>query len=547
MKKTSRLLAIVLSILILAGFMTACNTEPGDVSDEESAVSSLESNEESADEGVNSSEDSVPGDVESDTEAESAAGNITAGATTTSATKKNTTTKTKATAATTAVPDKDIHANDKKDFKGREFIIASHWGPGYFPEYGKSEAGDDMLAHIEWIETTYNCVLKYKAATREQMITDFTAASLANSYYADIYEDQLWGAREFIRKGFMVPLDTLESMDLSLEKYIDSYSKLCEYDGHIYGTNFTSWKIPWFNQGAMLFNMDLLEKYNQPNPWDLIEKGEWTWDKFREICKACTKDNNGDGKPETWGLANRCIEGALISTGKDIITWDSRNKRWAFGYADTEVYAAIQMVSDMLHVDKSTAFGYESVNALYGVSDLFGKGKAAFVNLQDLEWIGYGDARRAWIQDMNDDFGLVPFPLAPTNKSGKYVATFTGNARVFMIPKTAKNAEDSAFIFDRWTQPLEGTNSNSWKESMLDNYFRGYEESFKYFEMMLANAKTTMEADLGHLQTIPWATTLDACIMEQKYTPAEAVAQEVEAYNAYLDMYVNSDPKMLKK
>ena len=45
----------------------------------------------------------------------------------------------------------------------------------------------------------------------------------------------------------------------------------------------------------LAFNLQMVEDANLEDPRDLVERGEWTWEKFREYCKTLTKDTDGDG------------------------------------------------------------------------------------------------------------------------------------------------------------------------------------------------------------------------------------------------------------
>ena len=51
---------------------------------------------------------------------------------------------------------------------------------------------------------------------------------------------------------------------------------------------------------------------------------------------------------------------------------------------------------------------------------------------------------------------------------------------------------------------------------------------------------------MGSLQLIPWQTTMNKMFTKNEMTPAEAIQTEAEAFQTYLDGYVNSDAKLLK-
>ena len=447
--------------------------------------------------------------------------------------------------------DVDPNANVQKDFGQKTFTIASLWSGSLNPKYGTSEWGDKLLDHYAALEKKYNCKIAFKAiSSYSQFITDFNAAMLAGNYYADIVECQLWQGREWTRKGYFAKLNGLESLDINSKKFMASKTELSKYDGDYYGTDFTSWYFRYinFNQGGMLFNTRLLKSINE-DPYLLIEEGSWTPAKFRELAKKLTQDTNGDNVTDIWGIAGCEWRGPLWATGKYPAVWDAGKNKWVFGQAEPIIYNTMQWLLDMMYTDKSVSFDWVHTSPHYGASELFAKGKAAFIPM-DMEWLTYGDEDVSWFLDMNDDYGFIPYPLADGNDSGEYVGRFGGEIRLFYIPTTAvkdadKTIEDIAFFFDRMTTPLPGTNSESWKEYARDELFRGNQKSFDWYLKMLTNAEFDHSVDMGSLQLIPYETTLNNTFFDRKHTPAQAIEIEHEAFNTYLDQYVNNDPKLL--
>ena len=55
---------------------------------------------------------------------------------------------------------------------------------------------------------------------------------------------------------------------------------------------------------CIVINEDIFKKENLPDPHQLIAENKWTWEKFIEIAEQATKDTNGDGKTDQWGIGN---------------------------------------------------------------------------------------------------------------------------------------------------------------------------------------------------------------------------------------------------
>lgn len=52
-----------------------------------------------------------------------------------------------------------------------------------------------------------------------------------------------------------------------------------------------------------LVNLDMFEREALPDPFELYESGEWNWENVEKIGRAVTRDTDGDGIVDQWGLA----------------------------------------------------------------------------------------------------------------------------------------------------------------------------------------------------------------------------------------------------
>ncbi len=60
---------------------------------------------------------------------------------------------------------------------------------------------------------------------------------------------------------------------------------------------------------GIFYNVANIKSAGKELPYDLLKKGEWTWEKFEEYCKFFTEDNDKNGVPEKWGFG--CWPAAL--------------------------------------------------------------------------------------------------------------------------------------------------------------------------------------------------------------------------------------------
>lgn len=535
MKLSMRLAAFMLSSIMLLSIATACKGKNGDdTSNTTSGVTESDSD----------SSDNLSGDVadaSSEEEISADESNVSVeGNTDSNKTISNKTTSNKTTS------NKTTNVN----LRGKTFTIADPWGEFYKPsKSGVSEYRDDLLAFYQKIEKETGCKIVNKSTgPYSQFMNDYTAACLSGTFYADIISSQIWQTRSWMRSGYLAELDKISTINLKDDKYIDSKTNLGYYDSHYYATDFTSWYGRYinFNGGAMLVNLDLM-KSKGIDIYKLIENGQWTRTKFREIAKQFTYSKGGK-KIDRWGVCAVNWQNMLWSSGERTAKWNG--SKYVFGLDRTKSTAAFQYLLDMMYVDKSISWEWQTSSTYYGATDLWPNQKVAFYPI-DMEWLTYGDEEESWFLDVEFNYGLIPYPnFTSDNAATNFKGQFYGETRVLSIPKTASKGghtlQEVGAFFDLFTDPLPGTTKDTWKTYIKDELFQGNDKSFNMYFKMLNNAEFDHSVDMGSLQLIPLQTTLNNMFTKQDKTPSEAIELEAKAFQTYLDGFVNNDAKLLK-
>jgi len=112
--------------------------------------------------------------------------------------------------------------------------------------------------------------------------------------------------------------------------------------------NGTRYAMPWDGFSMLVFyNKDLFDREGLPYPED-----EWTWEQFRELSRALTKDLDGDGRTDQFGCNLGfdwlSVEPLIWSYGGRILTED--RSRCAMNSPET--IAALQFIYDLKFEDK---------------------------------------------------------------------------------------------------------------------------------------------------------------------------------------------------
>ncbi len=427
---------------------------------------------------------------------------------------------------------------------GYDFVLASHWGGMFTPERGATAEGDLILDRIEDIQTRNNCTFTVLSGTPEEYNQNMQVAASTGVKYGDIVLTNLWWYRGMQDVGYFVAWDDIQGVNLNSSKWDQGALKHTkELDGKSYGINFTSWEHMMIGADtALFFNKQLLEANNQPSPYDLIEQGKWTWDTLREMLKVLTKDVDGDGINDYWGITScdRGLEYAVLySNGARDIYLDEAGK-YQFGFDTPAAYTAMEWLRDIENVDKtfldihdiSTGTGdWMQANARFkeGTVGFFSYGTNA------VAWDG-------WLKEMEDDFGLVYFPQGPNADADEYGGWQSGDYQAYCITQGSEDPEKAAYIFNRFTEPLEeGQSIDAWKDYALDAYFRGDEKAFENYQKILNGSEFNYSPMIGAGNFDAIRNGVFSVVRHNQKTPAEAMEEVAPQIEAVLDLYNNPE------
>ena len=129
----------------------------------------------------------------------------------------------------------------------------------------------------------------------QKMIANMTAGDMPDVFYVGPA-----AVRSYVDNGYVLPLDDYVDQ-ATIDSIWGTTQSIYRYDG----TNIGSGSLYAFPKDlscfAFAYNQDLFDEagldYPDPNK-------PYTYDEFIEVCKALTKDTDGDGEIDQWGVAN---------------------------------------------------------------------------------------------------------------------------------------------------------------------------------------------------------------------------------------------------
>ncbi|MBE6023286.1 MAG: extracellular solute-binding protein [Cellulosilyticum sp.] len=434
-----------------------------------------------------------------------------------------TTTETEETASEEEVAPSHVVRTDADgnpiDLGGMEIIIRDWWTADeeVEPTNAFEEAREE---YYDWIQETYNFKIKQVAisdwgSVPEDFLNYTTSGGDENYIFILRPGSELVAA---MNSGLMYDLSTLDCLDFSKDKWGSDVHKLMEKHGAIYGMAAGTIEP----KGGMYFNKRLLQEagIDPQSIYDLQESGDWTWEKFEEICKQIQADTNNDGVIDRYAMVNF----ASTFYGEAVASNDAE----FIGKDDNGYYNALESEATMealnWALDMISTYDYpQPTDSEWDYwKEAFINGNGAFIAGETYQ--AGGD----W-STMEDDFGFVCFPKGP--KASDYTNVYSDNPYCIPACYDAEKAWKLAFAYDVYTDPVPGFEDYNDREAGFYNSFRDTESVELSIRRLMTNGKITYHTMIPGLslgEDVLWGINKDS-------TPAQQAEKIRNTWASYLE------------
>jgi hypothetical protein len=240
------------------------------------------------------------------------------------------------------------------DLGGRTITFAS-WGITNLPYENTTNAQYLTLYNrVKAAEKKYNFKMETKVETTNttQYLEDITKSVMAGVKYADVVALQAIHAFPvFVKNNIIIPWNDYVDFEDPLIKANPNTYYGTRWEGKNYGKSQGKFEIAWPD---FIWNTEVIEREGQPDILDLVESKQWNWGTLLEIAQNCTRDLNGDGVLDQWGIASvnarSLLTGVLVSNG--IIIIDDYGSGFQFTLSSEPAQRALQFFSDLNFVHK---------------------------------------------------------------------------------------------------------------------------------------------------------------------------------------------------
>lgn len=307
------------------------------------------------------------------------------------------------------------------------------------PYYSGTTADEMMFAKVKQIEDKWNVKFEYINLTYAGAKESINTSVLAGTPDVDVYMLDLALAAPAAANGYVTDLrDVLPANNAVIQgtdavlSYIDTGSGAVQLLCANNAENMVGSTMP------LGFNLQMIEDANLEDPRDLVERGEWTWEKFREYCKVLTKDTDGDGNIDVYGFGGwpgDYFMNFVMSNGTNVAATATEN------LSSPEVGEVLQFIQDLNLVDK-VMYPIPEENGWDVCRCLYRDGKVAFTPIA------------AWIMDSNKDYAFqspdsptldfdmvfIPWPVGPHGNAETNAQKVTANS-CYVIPVGVEDPE----------------------------------------------------------------------------------------------------------
>ena len=341
----------------------------------------------------------------------------------------------------------------------------------------------------------------------------------AQSDDGDLYYVVFANAYKGILEGAVPPASALPCIDMTQPWYFQALNKSLNVDG----VALLAYNAFDKNPGGkgLVFNQRIISDIGLDSPYKLVDAGTWTYDRFYEYITKGGSDLDGDGQT---GDADRY--GFITSTDDytDFIYYGAGMKLMDFSSGkpvinrDEKLFDMYQKAVRYLDenytiLDVFKAWGQKTESQTKGVQQFIG-GHGMFIMAYTSTLIQLGD--------MEDDYGIVPYPKW-TETQSQYYAGMDGSR--IAVPCTASSDLERVSIVKEYLA-VESLNVNypAYYEISLKNRYVRDEDSVQMLEI-ITNAMTyDMGAALDYTAVRgPWMD----CISSHSDAFASAVASNL--------------------
>ena len=325
------------------------------------------------------------------------------------------------------------------------------------PNVVDPETAQMALDRVRYVEEKYNVYIEFVNMTWEGIMENIPISIMSGIPDADAYFTDTQMTVPAVLNGMAL---SLESMDLQDHDVMKTGGNIVMESLKIPGQNETYlFRAAGVNQGMYMmgYNRELIAANGLADPQELWDRGEWTWEVFREYCRVIT-----DPTMDIYGWSGywtNFITGLLFSN----------NAAFAAGPTQTidspPTMEVLNFLHELYNVDRTArpwVTGNWEIN-----NNLYAEGKSGF--WISASWLN-NEQGGMFGENMTFDFGMVPFPIGPQGNAAT-MPTENAEGSFYFIPQNIgrpREVFDVIYDLTNWFEDdLEYRDDLTWLKNSL--------------------------------------------------------------------------------
>ena len=333
---------------------------------------------------------------------------------------------------------------EPRDLGGMVFKIADANDDRFFPSAAEigTPVGDAKQAAMESIMNDFNITFEIIRVAQNDIYDRVSTAVWAGDTFAHMIISTTWAFGPMIAAGLLGDLSAIPTLNLDSDLWVQPLHRISAVRGEVLATAgiFDHWVRVW----AVFFNKRIYNELNLPDPYELVRRGEWTWDRLQEFAIIGAQDLNGDGVidgiNDRWGLTanpDDLLRTWYASVGGRFVDFDPVTGR-LYSPAATPDGIAIADWMYNFSILPGVYFRQTGMTAAAQI-DMFINGNILFYPQELL--------LPPRIRAMEDDIGVLPFPKRNLDQP-TYLSGVSHNALLIGTTRTNNQLEETGIIME---------------------------------------------------------------------------------------------------
>ena len=301
----------------------------------------------------------------------------------------------------------------REDYQGYEFGIM------YFKGYDGLEAdfeaealngevlNDRVFRKNQMVKETYNIELKLDTMVNAELYQFIRNNSMTGDSPYDVYGISRSGM-PLCTEGYFLDVNSLDDIDTTKEWWDQKWVSEMSIHGSLFSLvgDFSIGTLQ--SVSCLCFNKELFTNNGLEYPYELVEKGEWTYEKMLSYVKGATRDLDDDSKytvEDFYGITGWGTEaGYTLFYGS------------GFSFANIDNSGALEISYDQERLTNI----YEQVHKLWIVENNY-RNETGDVAQHSYPWDIFKDGRSLFVDttllkigmflsDMESGYGVIPAP-----------------------------------------------------------------------------------------------------------------------------------------